>query len=56
MYIIQVNKNKNIQKLGRTIDIRKRLYSYARGKEKHTDIKFIMIVDNVFLWLEFAFN
>ena len=46
VYIIQVNKNKNIQKLGRTIDIRKRLYSYATGQEKHPDIKFIMIVDN----------
>jgi hypothetical protein len=26
--------------------MRKRLYSYATGKEKHPDIKFIMIVDN----------
>ena len=46
VYIILVNKNKNIQKFGRTINIRKRLYTYATGKEKHPDIKFIMIVDD----------
>lgn len=47
VYIILVNKDKNIQKFGRTADIRKRLYSYATGKEKHPDIKFIMIVDDL---------
>lgn len=26
--------------------MRKRLYAYATGKEKHPDIKFIMIIDN----------
>ena len=46
VYIILVNKNKKIQKFGRTVDMRKRLYAYATGKEKHPDIKFIMIVDN----------
>jgi phage anti-repressor protein len=46
VYIILVNKNKNIQKFGRTINMRKRLYNYATGKDKHPDIKFIMIVDN----------
>ena len=46
VYIILVNKNKNIQKFGRTIDMRKRLYNYATGKDKHPDIKFIMIVDD----------
>jgi phage anti-repressor protein len=45
VYIILVDKNKNIQKFGRTIDMRKRLYSYATGKASHPDIKFIMIVD-----------
>jgi phage anti-repressor protein len=44
VYIILVNKNKNIFKFGRTENIRKRLYSYATGKEKHPDILFIMIV------------
>ena len=46
VYIILVNKNKNIQKFGRTVNMKKRLYSYATGKEKHPDIKFIMIVDD----------
>jgi phage anti-repressor protein len=46
VYIILVDKNKNIQKFGRSIDIRKRLYTYATGKATHPDIKFIMIVDN----------
>lgn len=46
VYIILVNKNKNIQKFGRTKDIRKRLYNYATGNDKHPDIKFILIVDD----------
>jgi len=46
VYIILVDKNKNIQKFGRTINMRKRLYSYATGKEKHPDIKFILIVND----------
>ena len=46
VYIILVNKDKNIQKFGRTINMRKRLYNYATGKDKHPDIKFIMIVDD----------
>lgn len=46
VYIILVDKNKNIQKFGRTNNMRKRLYAYATGKDKHPDIKFIMIVDD----------
>jgi phage anti-repressor protein len=46
IYILLVNKNKNIFKLGRTKNIRKRLQSYATGKDKHPDIKFIMIVND----------
>ena len=46
VYIILVNKDKNIQKFSRTVNMKKRLYSYATGKEKHPDIKFIMIVDD----------
>jgi phage anti-repressor protein len=44
MYILVTNKGKNIFKPGRTINIRKRLYTYATGKEKHPDIAFIMFV------------
>lgn len=46
MYILAVNKQTNIFKLGRTGDIRKRLQSYSTGKETHPDIKFILIVEN----------
>ena len=46
MYILLVNKGKNIFKLGRSKDIRKRLKSYATGKDTHPDIQFIMIVDD----------
>ena len=46
MYILLVNKGKNIFKLGRSKDIRKRLKSYATGKDIHPDIQFIMIVDD----------
>jgi phage anti-repressor protein len=46
IYILLVNKNKNIFKYGRTNDLRKRLKNYATGKDKHPDIKFIMLVDN----------
>ena len=42
VYIILANKDKNIFKVGRTNDIRKRLYSYATGKDKHPDIMFIL--------------
>ena len=45
IYIILANKDKNIFKVGRSKDIRKRLYSYATGKDKHPDIKFIMLID-----------
>jgi hypothetical protein len=46
VYIILVDKNKNIQKFGRTINIQKKLHSYVSGKEKHPDIKYIIIVDD----------
>ena len=46
MYILMVNKNKNLLKLGRADHIRNRLKSYATGKETHPDVKFIMIVDD----------
>lgn len=46
IYIILVNKNKDIFKLGRTEDIKKRLRNYATGRDKHPDVHFIMIVDN----------
>jgi phage anti-repressor protein len=44
MYILGVNKTKDIFKIGRTANIRKRLQAYATGKDKHPDIKFILIV------------
>jgi phage anti-repressor protein/glutaredoxin-related protein len=46
MYILAVNKKTNIFKLGRTGDIRKRLQAYSTGKEKHPDIKYILIVED----------
>lgn len=46
LYIILANKNKNIQKIGRTKNLRNRLHTYATGKETHPDIKFIMCVDD----------
>lgn len=46
IYILSVNKNNNILKLGRTGDMRKRLQTYSTGKEKHPDVKFIMIVED----------
>ena len=46
IYILLVNKDKKIFKLGRTGDIRKRLQAYSTGKDKHPDIKFIMIVND----------
>lgn len=35
VYIILANKNKNIQKIGRTENLRNRLKSYVTGKETH---------------------
>lgn len=46
IYILAVNKTSNILKLGRTGDMRKRLQTYSTGKEKHPDVKFIMIVED----------
>ena len=50
VYIILVNKGKNIFKFGKTNDIRNRLKNYQTGKDVHPDIKFIMLVkDNDFV-------
>jgi len=46
IYILLVNKNKNILKLGQTKELRKRLRTYATGMNTHPDIKFIMLVDD----------
>jgi phage anti-repressor protein len=46
VYILLVNKDKDIFKLGRSGNIKKRLQNYATGKDKHPDIKFIMIVND----------
>lgn len=46
VYIILVNKNKQIFKFGKTKNIRQRLYVYSSGLDKHPDIKFIMTVDD----------
>jgi len=46
IYILLVNKNKNIFKLGRTGNIRKRLQAYSTGKDSHPDIKYILIVND----------
>ena len=46
IYILMVNKNKDLLKLGRAGNIRNRLKSYATGKEQHPNVKFIMIVDD----------
>jgi len=46
VYILLVNKDKNIFKIGKTDDIRHRLQNYATGDDKHPDVKFIMRVNN----------
>ena len=46
IYILGVNKHKNIFKIGRTKDIRQRLYNYSVGLENHPDILYIQIVNN----------
>jgi len=46
VYIILVNKNKNIFKIGRTDDLRNRLRNMENGHDKHPDVKFIMLVKN----------
>lgn len=46
IYILTVNKKTDILKLGRTGNMRKRLQAYSTGKEKHPDIKYIMIVED----------
>ena len=46
VYILLVNKDKNIFKIGKTDDVRHRLQNYATGDDKHPDVKFIMRVNN----------
>ena len=46
IYIMGINKKKNIFKVGRTKNIRKRLYTYASGLEKHPNLLYILIVEN----------
>ena len=46
IYILMVNKNKDLLKLGRAGNIRNRLKSYATGKETHPDLRFLLIVDD----------
>jgi len=46
IYVILVNKNKSLYKIGRTNNLRKRLRSYSTGKEFHPDIKFIILIDD----------
>ena len=46
IYILLVNKGKNLFKFGRTKNIRQRLKNYATGRDKHPDIQFIMIVND----------
>ena len=46
MYILLVNKNKNIFKTGRASVIKERLRGYETGRDKHPDIKFILLVDD----------
>jgi phage anti-repressor protein len=45
IYILLVNKNKDIFKIGNTTNIRNRLRTYATGIDVHPDIKFIMTID-----------
>ncbi len=44
VYIILVNKGKNIFKFGKTKNVKNRLKNYATGSEVHPDIKFIILV------------
>jgi phage anti-repressor protein len=46
VYILLVNKNKNILKLGQTQNIRKRLQAYSTGRDKHPDINFIFYTED----------
>lgn len=46
VYVLLVNKNKKIFKIGKTKHIKKRLQTYAAGKNTHSDIKYIMLIDN----------
>jgi hypothetical protein len=46
IYIILVDKNKKIFKIGRSSDIKSRLKTYGTGSAVHPNIKFIMLVDN----------
>lgn len=45
VYILLVNKGKNIYKIGKSCDLRKRLATYTTGRDTHPDIEFIIQVD-----------
>ena len=47
VYIVMINKDKDIFKLSRTGNIKKILQKYVSGEDKHPDIKFITIIDDV---------
>lgn len=44
VYILLVNKGKNIYKIGKSCDLRKRLATYTTGRDTHPDIEFIIQV------------
>jgi phage anti-repressor protein len=46
IYILLINKDKNIFKLGYSNNIRKRLQTYATGRDTHPSIQFIMLINN----------
>jgi phage anti-repressor protein len=46
IYILLVNKKKDLRKPGRFSILKSRLKTYATGRETHPDIEFIMLVDN----------
>jgi hypothetical protein len=47
IYIILVDKKKNIRKLGKTKNLRKRLQNYSTGRSKHPEIEFILHTDEI---------
>lgn len=46
VYIIVANSEKSLYKFGKTENMRKRLRSYQTGRDKHPDIKYIMLVED----------
>ena len=49
MYILLIDKNKNIQQLGNSINIQKKLHLQAIGKIKNPGIKFIKAVSSLMM-------